>query len=82
MTRTKTAVRHTAATAGILQIAAKAIGSAMGTLAATTGLADQPLPVVPSPKKRAKKASTKRKPAMKRDLARKTKKSPAVPKRT
>jgi hypothetical protein len=37
---------------------------------------------VPSPKKRAKKASTKKKPAMKRDLARKTKKSPAVLKKT
>jgi hypothetical protein len=71
---------------GMLQKAAKAIGSVVGTLAATAGIAHAeeppkmtgkakrtaPKAVSPAVKKRAKKAAAKKNPAVKRDRVRKT----------
>jgi hypothetical protein len=88
----KTAVRQKDATGSVLQRAAKAVGSAMGTLVATTGITDaKDFPKMTaiairttqqallSPlKKQARKAATRRNPAMKPDRGRKTKDSPAV----
>ena len=86
MARKKTAIGPDDATGGILQKAAKAIGSVVGTLAATTGIAHAeeppkmtgkakrtaPKALAPAVKKRGKKAAAKKNPAVKRDRVRKT----------
>jgi hypothetical protein len=64
MKRSKTSDRHRKAT-GILRRTAKAIGSAMGMLAATTGIADAKATntheaLLPPVKKHPKKATAKR----------------------
>lgn len=71
MPKKKTAPEQKAATqAGILQKAAKAIGSAVGTLAVTTGIVhgeEAPKKAVKAGvKKRAKSVAAKKKPAVKR----------------
>lgn len=85
MTKRKTAVQPREAAVGILQKAAKAIGSVMGTLAAKTGMADaeaQPkiarktvkatqAALPPARKRPPRKTATKKKPAVKRDRRRK-----------
>jgi hypothetical protein len=87
MARKKTAVGPDDATGGgMLQKAAKAIGSVVGTLAATAGIAHAeeppkmtgktkttaPKALAPGVKKPTKKAAAKKNPAVKRDRIRKT----------
>ena len=87
MARKKTAVGQDNATGGgILEKAARAIGSVVGTLAVTTGIAHAegppkiagktkstaPKALSPTVKKRTKKATAKKNPTVKRDRVRKT----------